>query len=473
MDRKINKYKDLPITKTDYYLIGGGIMSATLGILLKLVHPNKSVTISERLGRFGAESSDGYNNAGTGHAGYCELNYTTLNPDGSIDISKAVKVNNAFKKSLEFWSFLITNDLIKDNFKHTVPHYSFVTGEENVKFLSKRHMTMMKDDRFKNIKFEFIMGEIHKMLPLLIEGRKIDERVAVTKFDNGLDVDFGSLTTQLFSALKKLKANLNNFTEIVDLYKVEDKWFVIEKNRFNNKLSKVETDFVFIGAGGAAITLLEKSGIPEAKNYAGFPISGQWLICRNPEIVKKHNGKVYGKAGVNAPPMSVPHLDTRILDGQRVLFFGPYAGMTTKFLNFGSKYDLFKSLRLGNIMTYLSALVHNMGLNRYLINEVFKSKKKKFKALKEYYPNANEKDWELLEAGKRVQIIKNVDGKGVIEFGTEIVSSKDGSLACLLGASPGASTSVKIMVDLLNQCFTLDNEAKNKIAKMIPSYDKF
>jgi malate dehydrogenase (quinone) len=473
MDKKINKYTDLPTTKTDYYLIGGGIMSGTLGVILKLIYPNKSVIISERLGRLGAESSDGYNNAGTGHAGYCELNYTTLNPDGSIDITKAVKVNNAFKKSLEFWSYLIETNLIKDNFKHVVPHYSFVTGEENVKFLSKRHMTMMKDNHFRGMKFEFVMGEIHKMLPLLIEGRKITERVAVTKFADGLDVDFGSLTIQLFNALRKLKAKINVYTEIVDLYKVGDKWCVIEKNRLNNQLSKVETDFVFIGAGGAAITLLEKSGIPEAKNYAGFPISGQWLICRNKEIVDKHHGKVYGKAGVNAPPMSVPHLDTRILDGEKVLFFGPYAGITTKFLNFGSSFDLFKSLRWGNIKTYLSALVNNMSLNRYLINEVFKSKKKKLKVLKEYYPNANEKDWELFEAGKRVQIIKNVEGKGVIEFGTEIVSSEDGSLACLLGASPGASTSVKIMVDVLNQCFTLDNEAKNKIAEMIPSYNKF
>lgn len=473
MNKKLNKYKDLPITKTDYYLIGGGIMSGTLGVLLKLIYPNKSVTISERLGRVGAESSDGYNNAGTGHAGYCELNYTTLNPDGTIDISKAVKVNNAFKKSLEFWKYLIDTRLIKDNFKHTVPHYSFVTGEENVDFLSKRYMTMMKDEHFKDIKFEIIMGEIYNMLPLLVGGRKVTESVAITKYEDGLDVDFGSLTTQLFRALKILKANINTHTEIVDLYKVDGKWYVIENNRFNNKLSKVETDFVFIGAGGAAITLLEKSGIPEAKNYAGFPISGQWLICRNKEIVDKHYGKVYGKAGVNAPPMSVPHLDTRILDGEKVLFFGPYAGMTTRFLNFGSRYDLFKSLRLGNIMTYLSALVHNMGLNKYLLKEVFKSKRKKFKALKEYYPSANPKDWEIFEAGKRVQIIKNVNGKGVIEFGTEIVSSEDGSLACLLGASPGASTSVKIMVDVLNQCFTLDNEAKNKIAEMIPSYNKF
>lgn len=469
---KEKKYQGLPLIKTDYFLIGGGIMSTTLGLILKNVYPNSSIMISEKLSTGGLESSDGLNNAGTGHAGYCELNYTSIDDNGVVDTIKAVKVNNAFKKSLEFWDYLINNKKIKSDFKSVIPHYTFVHGQENVDFLTKRYMAMKNDERFSDIKFSTNFDELTTWFPLIMEGRDKTQPVAGTKAEKGLDVDFGKLTKYYINLLKSLGVKINTHKEIIDLYKSNDKWFVIEKDKFTDTLTKIETTFVFIGAGGASINLLEKSGIPEAKNYGGFPVSGEWLICTEPEVVNRHIGKVYGKASLSAPPMSVPHLDTRIIDGAKCLLFGPYAGLTTRFLKYGSKWDLFKSIRLGNLRTMLSAAWNNMSLNKYLFKEVFKSEDKKFKVLLDYYPNAKKSEWWSLEAGNRVQIIKNVDGKGVIEFGTEIVSSSDGSLACLLGASPGASTAVKIMVDLLNQCFDLDTQAKNKIAEMIPSYDK-
>jgi malate dehydrogenase (quinone) len=472
MNIKHHKYKHLQHLSTDYLLIGAGVMSATLGTILRLTHPNASIMISERLKDCSLESSDALNNAGTGHAGYCELNYTPMDVDRRyVDVRKAIKVNNAFTKSLEFWWFLTQQGIIKSDFLHSVPHYSFVSGNEDVEYLKMRHLVMKAEENFKDIELITDVNDIKKQLPLIMEGRDPSIPVAVSKSNHGYDVDFGKLTRYLMDYLNKNGARVKYETEIIDLYKVSDKWNVIQRNLTTKELTRVETKFVFIGAGGAAITLLEKSGIPEGKHYGGFPVSGEWLICKNPEVVNKHKAKVYGKPSIGSPPMSVPHLDTRVINGETCLLFGPYAGMSTKFLKHGSNWDWFKSIRLYNIRTMISAGLRNMGLNKYLALELMKGKKARFNVLKSYYPNADKKDWKLLVAGQRVQIIKNVDGKGVIEFGTEIVSSEDGSLACLLGASPGASTSVKIMVDLMNQCFTLDDNVKNKIAEMVPSYN--
>jgi malate dehydrogenase (quinone) len=467
---KIKKYSKLDVATTDYLLIGAGVMSATLGTILKQIDPSKSITISEKLSSFALESSNVLNNAGTGHAGYCEINYTPLVESNTIDVTKAVKVNNAFLKSLEFWKYLIEKGLIKSDFLHNVPHYCFVSGNKDVEFLKMRYFAMKSKENFSNMDFSEDFDEISKWLPLMMNGRDKSEKVAATKVSNGYDVDFGKLTGYLIDYLGNNDVNINYNKEIIDLYKIDQEWHVIQRDLITNQLTCLKTKFVFIGAGGAAITLLEKSGIPEGKNYGGFPVSGQWLICNNPDVVSQHHAKVYGKPSVGSPPMSVPHLDTRIINGKNCLLFGPFAGMSTKFLKNGSNFDWFKSIRLNNIWTIISAGLYNMGLNKYLIGELIKGDDDKFEVLRTYYPEANKKDWKLSVAGQRVQIIKKFNGKGVIEFGTEVVSDSKGSLACLLGASPGASTSVKIMIDLLNQCFQLDEKTKTKISEMIPSY---
>ena len=471
MSRKEHKYESLPTIKTDYLLIGAGIMSATLGVLLKKLYPASQIHITERLGNCGLESSYGLNNAGTGHAGYCELNYTPLNENNEIDISKAVKVNKAFKKSLEFWQYLIGGEEIISDFLHPIPHYAFVQGEEDVKFLSMRHEAMKKEACFSDIQFSNDSNELYKWLPLVMRGRDKTQPVAATRANNGYDVDYGKLTDYLISYLEIKNVDITYNQEVIDLYKSGDKWFVIQRDREIQELSKIESGFVFIGAGGAAINLLEKSGIPSSRNYGGFPVSGEWLICYNPKIGEEHHAKVYGRPSEGSPPMSVPHLDARIINGRSCLLFGPFAGLSTKFLKFGSKWDFFKSIRFGNLWTMINAGLRNMPLNKYLFKELLKNDSDRFKVLQSYYPMAKKWNWRTLVAGQRVQMIKNEDGKGVIEFGTEIVVDTDGSLACLLGASPGASTSVKIMIDVLEKCFPFDQETKNKITEMIPSYN--
>lgn len=463
------KYSKLPKVECDAFLIGAGIMSTTLGALLKQLKSNWKIMIGERLQDSGLESSSSLNNAGTGHAGYCELNYTPEDKDGSIDIKKALKVNASFEKSKEFWEYLISKGEIKADFFTSVPHMNFVSGEKDVTYLKKRYDALVTHKSFDTMEYTTDTDVIEKWIPLVMKGRDKSIPVAATRI-LGLDVDFGKLTKYLAAYLHRNDIQIKHNQDVIDLYKENGKWNVIQKDVFTETLTRIETNFLFIGAGGAAISLLEKSGIPEGKGYGGFPVSGEWLICDNQDVVSQHDAKVYGKPITGSPPMSVPHLDTRVINGRKCLLFGPYAGLSTKFLKNGSFMDFFKSIRFSNIGTMLDAGIRNIPLTKYLMSELFKTKSARFKVLQSYYPTANKKDWNLAVAGQRVQIIKSENGKGVIEFGTEIVSSSDGSIAALLGASPGASTAVKIMLDLVEKCLDVDDDIQYKISEIFPTY---
>lgn len=459
----------------DIVLIGAGIMSATLAVLLKELNPNFNITLFEKLDVVSGESSDALNNAGTGHSGYCELNYTPQKPDGSVDIKKAIDVAKWFELSREFWAYLVESGHIKNpsDFIRSTPHISFVWGENDVNFLQKRWEALHTHPLFQGMQYSEDYATLKEWMPLVMEGRTPSQKVAATKMDQGTDVNFGALTRSIVADLfLQKRIELKVAHEVKKLKKVGDKWVVKVKNLATDNKFKVEADFVFIGAGGGSLYLLEKSGIEEAEGFGGFPVSGEWLICNNPEVIEKHYVKVYGKAKVGAPPMSVPHLDSRVIDGKNQLLFGPFAGFSTKFLKNGSYWDLPKSIEWSNIKPMLAAGLHNIPLTKYLIEQVRQSKDEKIEALREFFPNAVGSDWDEAVAGQRVQVIKKDEKEGgILQFGTEIVASKDGSIAALLGASPGASTSVKIMLDVIEKCFP--EEMKNwegKIKQMIPSY---
>lgn len=439
--------------ETEILLVGAGIMSTTLAsLLVKLGRKKHNIIISERLSNSGLESSDTLNNAGTGHAGYCELNYTPLN-DGKINIARAVKVNEAFLESENFWNYLVSEGDIKGDFMSKMPHISFVNNTFDAWFLKRRFNKLSRTKNFKGkIVFSDNKEEIKKWVPLMMEGRQ-DEFVAATKVDSGLEVDFGKLSRYLTKYLLKNNVDIKYNEEVIDIYKENGKWVVTQKNLTTGEKTKITTNYLFIGAGGASINLLSKSGIPEVKGYAGFPVSGEWFICKNKNIVSRHFAKVYSKPNADNPPMTAPHLDMRVINGKKCLLFGPYAIGTTKLLKFGSWTDLFKSISLSNIKNMLKAGLNNTVLIKYLFGELIKTKKQKFKELLKFYPNAKETDWELLTAGQRVQVIKLKDGKTTIEFDTELLISEDKTIAGLLGASPGASTSVNIMLDLINKTF--------------------
>jgi malate dehydrogenase (quinone) len=473
------KRKQAVSATPDLVLIGAGIMSATLGVLLKELQPDLTIDIYERLDRAAAESSDAWNNAGTGHAAFCELNYTPEREDGSIDTTKAVKICESFEVSKQFWAFLVEKGLLQDapDFIRPIPHLSFVWGDENVGYLRRRYDALQTSHLFRGMQYSEDPAQIADWIPLVMDSRDPAQPVAATRMELGTDVNFGALTRCLFDHLQKRPGVTLHFNQDVrDLWRSKSMggWKLRLDDLSTGHTRDVQTKFVFIGAGGGSLRLLEKSDIPESRGYGGFPVSGQWLKCLNRELIERHDAKVYGKASVGAPPMSVPHLDTRFIDGQKELLFGPYAGFSTKFLKHGSYLDLPKSIQMSNVAPMLMAGLHNIPLTKYLIQQVMQSPEDRLAALREYFPEARMEDWELEIAGQRVQVIKKDEEEGgVLEFGTEVVSAADGSIAALLGASPGASTAVSIMIDLLNRCFRAPMQSvdwQEKLRAMIPSF---
>lgn len=462
-------------TTTDVILIGAGIMSATLGTLLKEIMPNSQIKVFEKLAVEGEESSNEWNNAGTGHAALCELNYTTEKPDGSIDISKAIKINEDFQVSMQFWSYLVENKLIQNpqDFIMPIPHMSLVQGERNVDFLKKRFDALSQNPLFKGMEFSNDPAKLEEWIPLIMKERTLNEPIAATKIDTGTDVNFGVLTSMLFDHLKRKYVDVK-YNHYVDNIKraSNGNWELAVRNLDSGKVEIHAAKFVFIGGGGGSLHLLQKSGIPEGKHIGGFPVSGLFLSCNNPEVVAQHHAKVYGKAKVGAPPMSVPHLDTRYIDNKKSLLFGPFAGFSPKFLKSGSMLDLITSIKPDNLVTMLACGAKNMPLTKYLVEQVMLSKEQRIEELREFVPTAKSEDWEIVVAGQRVQVIKDTaNGKGTLQFGTEVVTAADGSIAALLGASPGASTAVSVMLEVLNKCFNNQmNEFESKIKEMIPSY---
>jgi len=470
------KYTEKPV---DVVLIGAGIMSATLGTMLQQLKPGCTMAVFERLSDIAAESSDAWNNAGTGHAAYCELNYTNLRPDGSVDCSKAFKINEQFELSKQFWAYLIEEELLEDpnGFIHAIPHLSFVQGAEDIDFLKKRHAALTQNQLFKGMEFSAEQSQLEEWTPLMMAGRASVLPVAATHMRTGTDVNFGALTRKMFQYLAtQTDTDIHLKHEVIDLKRADDgtNWEIVVEDLHTDERYSMRANFVFIGAGGGALELLNKSGIPEADGYGGFPVSGQWLRCTNGEVINRHHAKVYGKASVGTPPMSVPHLDTRIIDGKKELLFGPFAGFSTKFLKNGSWLDLFKSIDADNLTPMLEAGYRNIPLTKYLIKQVTQSPEDRLNGLREFFPEARMEDWELKIAGQRVQVIRDDEAKGgVLEFGTEVVHAVDGSLAALMGASPGASTAVAIMLDVLKYCFhkSMTTELwQKKIKEMIPSF---
>jgi malate dehydrogenase (quinone) len=460
----------------DVILVGAGIMSSTLGVILNALEPDWKILILESLDDVSQESSLAWNNAGTGHAALCELNYTPERADGSVDVSKALKINEAFEISKQCWSTLAQRGVIAspEKFIHRVPHHSFVRGEANTDFLRKRHEALKGHHAFDGMQFADTAEEIADWLPLMMNGREKTEKLAATRMAIGADVNFGELCRQFIDHLRKQGAEVLLRHKVTGIDREASGWRITAKNLKDGGKREFRAPFVFLGAGGGALPLLQKSGIPEGKGYGGFPVGGQWLRCDDPALAELHYAKVYGKAEVGTPPMSVPHLDTRVIDGKRGLLFGPYATFSTKYLRHGSILDMPLSFRPDNVIPMLAAGAQNIPLTQYLIGQVLQSPKQRFQALQAFIPMAKFEDWQLVDAGQRVQVIKKHPKLGgVLEFGTEVVAAGDGSLAALLGASPGASTSISIMLELLARCFPQQISSEKWVTSLqalIPSY---
>ncbi|WP_277976323.1 malate dehydrogenase (quinone) [Pantoea endophytica] len=464
--------------KTDVLLIGGGIMSASLGTWLQELQPGWKQLMVEKLDGVALESSNGWNNAGTGHSANMELNYTPERADGSIDVSKALEINESFMISRQFWTSQVQRGVLHDphSFINSTPHMSFVWGDKNVEYLTKRYDALQKTTLFQGMKFSTDHQQIQQWAPLVMEGRDPNQKVAATWTPVGTDVNYGEITRQLIGSLKKdQNFKLETSSEVTDFKRNGDNsWHVTIKDVKSGDKRSVDAKYVFIGAGGGAIKLLQKTGIPEADNYGGFPVGGSFLMTENPEIANRHLEKVYGQASVGAPPMSVPHIDSRTLDGKKVVLFGPFATFSTKYLKNGSLFDLLSATTTSNIMPMTHVGIDNFDLVKYLIGQVMLNDDDRFAALKEYYPNARKEDWKLIQAGQRVQIIKkDAEKGGLLKLGTEIVTDQQKTLAALLGASPGASTAAPITLDVMKKLFPeqfASPEWQQKIRAIVPSF---
>ncbi|WP_298789078.1 malate dehydrogenase (quinone) [uncultured Marinococcus sp.] len=466
-------------TTTDVILIGAGIVSATLATLLNKLAPEWHITLFEKLDSAGQESSNEWNNAGTGHAALCELNYTPEQPDGSLKTSRAVEINEQFQISRQLWAHLVDQGDLKnpEEFIRPLPHISFVYGQDHVNFLKKRFEALDGHPQFQGMEFSDDPEQIRQWIPLMMEGRDSGEPIAATKVDHGTDINFGELTRQMLANLEKQHNVEIRYNHSVDdiAQRPDGTWEVKVRNHQQETLEEHTASFAFIGAGGGALPLLQKTGIPESRRIGGFPISGEFLVCDNPEVVRQHDSKVYGKEPAGTPPMTVPHLDRRHIEGKDTLLYGPFAGFTPKFLKQGSPMDLFGSVKPTNVLTMLAAGAKNTPLLKYLAQQLSMSKEHRMEELCNFVPNASSEDWELLVAGQRVQLIEDTEegGRGALQFGTKLIHAEDRTMAALLGESPGASVSVSIMLEVLNKCFPEHLEAwEPKLKEIIPSYGK-
>lgn len=433
----------------DAVLVGGGIMSATLGALLARLEPDWSILVLERLDEVAAESSAPWNNAGTGHAGLCELNYM---PDPA-DLSRTEEIGRGFRVSRQFWASLVESGDISATFVNPAAHMNVVFGERDVAYLRRRHATLQRSPLFSAMEYSEDPDTIARWAPLVMAGRAGSEPVAATRYEDGTDVDFGALTRELFRDMGNRGVSLCTSHEVGRVRRTPDGWWTVSGRTETGRFS-VRSRFVFVGAGGYALKLLLKARIPEVRGFAVFPIGAQFLRTDDPDSVARHTAKVYSQADVGAPPMSVPHLDKRIIDGRGWLMFGPYATFSTRLLKHGRPSDLFTTLRPHNIAPLVAVGIRNLPLVRYLVGQLIASRTRKFQQLRRFCPEARVGDWTMIDAGQRAQLIKPHPRKiGVLTFGTEVVTGADGSIAGLLGASPGASIAPSAMVDVLTRCF--------------------
>ncbi|GHB10732.1 malate dehydrogenase (quinone) [Modicisalibacter luteus] len=460
----------------DVVLIGGGTMSVTLGTYLNELEPDWNIRLYERLDGIALESSSGWNNAGTGHSAFCEMNYTPPTDDGGVDISRAIGVTEQFEISRQFWAHQVERGILPDPnaFISSVPHMSLVWGQENVDFLSERYARMSQNPLYAGMQYTEDNATIAEWMPLVMEGREDGTPMAATRMDLGTEVNFGEMTRQMAENLaRQSNVSLTMNSEVRGLKRNNDgTWRVTVADVSSGETQTVNSRYVFNGAGGAALLLLQESGIPEASQYAGFPVGGSFLYTTNPDVVSRHTAKVYGLAAEGSPPMSVPHLDLRYLNGQPTLFFGPFATFSTKFLKEGSWTNLFESMTLSNTWPMMKVGLDNFNLVQYLVGEVLQDREDRLEALRQYYPELNPDDWQLWNAGQRVQIIKKTDEGSKLQFGTEVVVSEDGTMSALIGASPGASTAPPIMLNLLTRVFPerVESDAwQTKLQEIIPS----
>ena len=451
----------------DVIIIGAGIMGTTFATLAKELAPELNITILERLESAGEGNSWVFNNAGTGHEANCELNYTPVDEE-VISVEKALKIHAQFNVAKQFWAHLIKKGAIKDpkTFINQTKHCTIVS-ESSIDELRLRFKEMSAHHFFESMRFSEDFDEIKSWIPYLMEGRPRHEKMAATVIETGTDVNFGALTQQMAEhAAQDLGVKIEYGTHVKRVHKSPAGSWLVETERHGAPV-RYKADVLFVGAGGGAFPILKKSHLPFAKRFTGFPVGGRFLQAPiSAEQADHYRAKTYGKAKVGAPPMSVPHLDLRVADGQHYLLFGPFASFKPVLEKGRGFFDYLRAMRLHDIPGLLNVTLEHFPLVKYLVSETFKGEKSMFEELESFAPGLSKKfDWKPVHAGQRVQIIKDGD----LQMGTEILVSKDKTYGTLLGASPGASVSPEVMLRCLEQLLPaiFTKEATRKAKKEI------
>lgn len=465
------------VDNPDVLIVGSGIMSSTLAVMVKRLDPRLRVQIVEVSNELAREASDGWNNAGTGHAGICEISYTPhRDASGRVPVARALQIFEQFEHSKQFWGELAESGLVgpASDFIHAVPHLCFVDGTDNVDFLQARHAAMTDHHFFRDMRLTADSAVIEQWAPLVMEGRRPGPVAATT--GPGTEVNYGLLARRLCRWLARHDdCGVATGWKVTRLRQAHGRWQVSLRHVASGELREPRARFVFVGAGGGSLPLLQTTGLAEVAGLGGFPIGGQWLTCETPAICARHEAKVYGATPPSAPSLGAGHLDVRWLDGKKQLLFGPFASWTTRFLKHSGRWtDLPRSLRLTNLPAMLHTAAKNVALVNYLISQGRQSIEQRMDALRGYYPNARREDWRLVHAGIRVQTIKKSD-RGNVFFGTEVFSPANRSLAALLGASPGASVSVNIALNVVRASLPqllATAEGRARMRQMIPTFDQ-
>lgn len=450
-------------------IIGAGIMGTTFATLAKELAPELDITILERLDKAGAGNSWAFNNAGTGHEANCELNYTPV--DGEvISVEKALKIHAQFNVAKQFWAYLLKKGAIKNptSFINPTRHCTLVS-ESSIEELKLRFNEMSAHHFFEGMRYSDDFDEIKSWIPYTMEGRPRHEKMAATIVETGTDVNFGALTEQMAGyATSQLGVKIEYGVHVQRVHRSPAGSWLLE-TRQNGNAVQHRADVLFVGAGGGAFPILKKSHLPFARRFTGFPVGGRFLQAEiTEEQASQYRAKTYGKAEVGAPPMSVPHLDLRVAEGKHYLLFGPFASFKPVLEKGRGFLDYLSSMRLHDIPGLLNVAVEHFPLVKYLVSETFKGEKSMLDSLEKFAPGLSSRfNWQPVEAGQRVQIIKDGD----LQMGTEIIVSTDKTYGTILGASPGASVSPEVMLRALEQLvpsLCAGESAKEKLKEMFP-----
>ncbi|WP_404362730.1 malate:quinone oxidoreductase [Marinobacter sp.] len=453
-------------------IIGAGIMGTTFATLAKEMAPDLDITILERLDGPGEGNSSAFWNAGTGHEANCELNYTPVDEE-VISVEKALKIHAQFNVAKQFWAHLVKKGAVKEpeTFINQTRHCTIVS-ESAIEELKLRFSEMSAHHFFEQMRYSEDFDEIKSWIPYVMEERPRHEKMAATLVETGTDVNFGALTEQMAEhAVRDLGVSIKYGTHVKRVHRSPTGRWVIEADTSGEPV-QYKADVLFVGAGGGAFPLLKKSHLPFRRRFAGFPVGGRFLQAPvSKEEADHYRAKTYGKAKVGAPPMSVPHLDLRVVNGRHYLLFGPFASFKPRLERGRGFFDYLASIRPHDIPGLLNVALEHFPLVKYLVSETFKGEKSMFEELDSFAPGLSKRfDWKPIQAGQRVQIIKDGD----LQMGTEILVSSDKTYGTLLGASPGASVSPEVMLRCLEQLlpaiFTKE-EARKKKNEIFPEDD--